>query len=82
MNKPKWNDIEFPLWVRGCVSLSVNNFGEGPIVLELEGGYEDSDLSEWMTPHEARELAAKLIQAADAVDLAGPHVDQQLQDKQ
>jgi hypothetical protein len=78
MGTPHWNRIEFDLWVRDLISVSVNNFGEGPIILELEGGYHDPDLSEWMTPQQARELAAKLIEAADATDKAGPFVDQQL----
>lgn len=67
-----WNDVDFVDWSRGDVSVSVNEFGAGPIVLELEGdGWETYDLSEWMTPDEAREIAAKLLEAADATDRAG-----------
>lgn len=77
MSKPHWNRIEFDPWYRDLVSVQVNNFGEGPIILELEGGYHEPDLSEWMTPAQARELAAKLVEAADAAEKAGLFVDQQ-----
>jgi len=72
MSNPVWNKIEFVYWERGKLNLSVNEFVDTPIVLSLEGnGYDDTDQDHWMTPVEARELAAKLIEAADASDKAG-----------
>ena len=72
-SNPVWKNIEFDGWRRGDITISVNPFGEGPIILELEGNNGDycTDNSEWMTPTAARELAAKLIEAADAADKAG-----------
>lgn len=70
--QPEWNEIVFRPWARGNLNISVNKFGHGPIVLELEGdGRETCDLDEWMTPEEARELSAKLIEAAGAAETAG-----------
>lgn len=67
-----WNKIDFAEWECGDICLSVNEHSNGPIVLRLYGdGYETYDLDEWMTPGGARELAAKLIEAADAADRAG-----------
>lgn len=73
--KPIWKEIKFDDWRRGKhLSVSVNEYGSGPVVLQLDGdGYETYDLSEWMTPDEARELAAKLIEAANAADQSGRH---------
>jgi len=70
--KPVWNKIDFDPWSRGNLQIETNYFSENPIILELEGdGYETYDLRESMTPREARELAQKLIEAADAADRAG-----------
>jgi hypothetical protein len=72
VNEPVWNRIDFKAWARGKISVGVNNFGEGPIIVGIGGdGYETYDLEEWMTPAEARDFATKLMGAADAVDAAG-----------
>jgi hypothetical protein len=72
VNRPVWNEIEFKYWARGNLTVSINRFGEGPIVMELEATCrDDNSQDEWMTPAAARELAAKLIEAADAADKAG-----------
>jgi hypothetical protein len=71
VREPVWDRIVFETWARGKISVGVNNFGEGPIIVGIGGDYESYDLEEWMTPAEARELAMKLMEAADAVDVAG-----------
>ncbi len=64
--KKFWHDIDFPLWERGNLIVSTNEYGrETPVVLEIDGVTQS-----WMTPDEARELAAVLIRAADAADAA------------
>lgn len=70
--KPHWHDIECPRWEGGKVSVETNKYSEGPVILEMEGdGYETYDLSESMTPTEARALADALNKAADAAERAG-----------
>jgi len=74
--KKQWNVINFDFWQRDqdrlhYLTLSINEYSEGPIVLEMFNGEEGA--SEWMKPEAARELANKLIEAADACDKAGKY---------
>lgn len=69
-----YNKIDFHPWGRDDtfdidgVEISVNESSTRPIVMKCEG---QENMGNWMTPDEARELAAKLIEAADAADRAG-----------
>lgn len=71
--KPAWNKIDFKRWALGAVSVGANRYdGDTPIWLELEGdGYEIPERAESFSPEDARAIAKKLIEAADAVDAAG-----------
>lgn len=88
MAEPSWETIHFKEWAQGDLRLDCNEFGGlgaegtdedgddmGPVVLTLlcdpySGG--SSRESHWMSPVQARALAAQLIAAADACDKAGP----------
>jgi hypothetical protein len=73
---PPWNKIEFEPWSAGDVGVTVNNYGEEPIVLGLlVGETVHSDPEAWLSPEAARELARKLVEAADATDRAGRTTD-------
>lgn len=70
--QPVWNKIEFDTWSRHEIEVSTNSYADGPVILKIYGNNTDIlDLDDWMTPEAARELASKLIEAADAVDRAG-----------
>lgn len=73
-----WNPIDFEFWenVDGEIQITTNEHGgkppymRGPIILSVDGvGEGRSDV--WLSVEEARVVASKLIEAADAVELAG-----------
>lgn len=68
-----WNSIKFKEWKHGELSLVVTEWDEDPIILILNGDYHSLDLMDYMTAPTARELAGKLVEAADAADKAGKH---------
>ena len=71
----KWNDIAFADWNRGKISVSTNEYIDDLILLKMEGDCRHAhNLIQWITPAAARELASKLVEAADAADAAGSHV--------
>lgn len=80
-----WNKIEFKDWKRDIdftwtsaghsrtvnVLVSVSEAFESPVDLGLDDDDNGARVGVSMSPDEARELAAKLIEAADAADNAG-----------
>lgn len=73
MTEPIWNKTDFEPWLKDVegdeFEISINEYGPGPIVIEITSG--DDTANVWATPSQARELAAKLIEAADAAERAG-----------
>lgn len=73
MSDRKWNKIEYPRWELRELSVDTNYFsGDDPVWIKIEGdGYEEYGQTFTMSVAEARELAAQLSSAADAVERAG-----------
>lgn len=69
-----WNKINFDDWeLDGVLKMSVNELCEAPIYIHFfsPDPWELPDLTHTMSPAEARELAAKLVEVAAAADHAG-----------
>lgn len=76
MSEPKrhelWNKINAPNTSVRDLEVGANEWGENPITVTIEAtSRNDSDLTEWLSPNEARQIAAALIVLADAADAAG-----------
>lgn len=76
MSDPKrqeiWNKIDAPNTSVRDLEVGANEWGENPITVTIEATSRyDSDLTEWLSPGEARKIAAALIALADAAEAAG-----------
>lgn len=72
MRKQRWNPIAFDPWELQPFAIITDEFYEQPIIFQPYYDENDDDVLEArLSPEEARQIAAKLIEAADAVEKAG-----------
>lgn len=76
MREPFWNRIDVFGWSADFggdkLTVDTNEWSERPVVIEIPARSRSSDdISVWMTPEEARQLAAKLIEFSEAAERAG-----------